>query len=141
MIILHDNDGSFGPLEDVDGFLARIRTGEKETWQGETGQVGLEHRGPAGSAWLFLSRVAEDRFLIFSQRPSGEKIYAVDPQSQAGNAREHLLSGRLVRIADADLISAAKAVDAARYFVNEEGLLTPIVHWRKNGEPYWPDFG
>jgi hypothetical protein len=141
LIILHDSDGNSGPLTDADGFLARIRTGEKDAWQGETGQVGLEHRGRAGSAWLFLSRVAEDRILVFSQRPSGEKIYAVDAQGQAGKEREHLLAGRVVRIADADLISAAEAVDAARYFVNEDGLLTPIVHWRRNGEPYWPDFG
>lgn len=140
MIILHDSDGNFGPLEDTDAFLVRVRHGGHEAWQGETGQVGVEHRGPVGSAWLFLSRVDDGRFLVYSQAPSGEKIYAGNPLGQPGAMTGHVLAGQRVTLADADLVSAEEAADAARYFINEDGLLSPLVHWRKNGQPHWPEF-
>lgn len=140
MIVLHDSDGNFGELADSDAFLARIKAGDMNAWQGETGQVGLEHRGPHGSAWLFLSLIANGRYLLYSQRPTGEKIYAVDPGGEPATMHEHILAGRKVEIADVDLVSAAEAIDAARYFIHEDGLLTPLVHWRKDGQTYWPEF-
>lgn len=141
MIVLHDCDGNYARLDDPGAFLARVDSARKDAWQGETGQVGLELKGPDGSAWLFLSLVAGGRYLVYSQRPSGEKIHAVSPSGRPQTSHAFLLAGRQVQIADADLVSTAEAVEAARYFILQDGLLTPTVHWRKNGAPHWPDFG
>ncbi len=140
MIVLHDLDGNFSPLTDAEAFLDRVRAADRAAWLGETGQVGLEHRGPGGTSWLFLSLVAERRYLVYSQRPSGEKIYAVDPAGDPATLHACIIRGRNLQFADDDLISATEAVDAARYFITQVGLLTPLVHWRRNGKPYWPEF-
>lgn len=142
MIVLHDCDGNYARLDDPAAFLSRVDAARRDAWRGETGQVGLEFRGAEeGSAWLFLSLVADGRYLVYSQRPSGEKIHAVDPSGRPQTTHEFLLAGRQVQIDDADLVSTAEAVEAARYFILQDGLLTPVVHWRRNGAPYWPDFG
>lgn len=140
MIVLHELDGNFAELPDPEAFLARVAAANRAEWPGETGQIGLEHRGPSGTSWLFLSLVAEGRYLVYSQRPSGEKIYAVDPDGDPATLRAYILAGRDVQFADDDLIPCAEAVDAARYFIAQDGLLTPVVHWRRNGKPYWPEF-
>ena len=141
MIVLYDCDGSHAELDDAQTFISRIREAKKQAWQGETGQVGLEHIGPSGSAWLFLSLIDDGRYLVYSQRPSGEKVYAVDPEANSALMRSHLLAGRRVEIADSDLVSTEEAIDAARYFLSQGGLLSPVVHWRLDGAPHWPNFG
>lgn len=140
MIVLHELDGNFAELTDREAFLARVEAADKLAWAGETGQLGLEHRGPGGTSWLFLSLVADGRYLVYSQRPSGERIYAVDPAGDPATLHDYILAGRNARFADDDLIPASEAVDAARYFIAHDGLLTPVVHWRRNGEPHWPEF-
>jgi hypothetical protein len=140
MIIFHDCDGSSGPLADVEAFIARIAEASPEQWQGETGQIGLEHRGPKGDDWLYLSLVGLGRYLVFAQRRSGERIYAHDPQGAADLEHRFLLRGREMTVADNDLISGEEAADAALYFITQGGLLTPVVNWNKDGLPYWPDF-
>lgn len=140
MIILHDCDGNFGPLADPDGFVVRVENASKSEWQGETGQVGLEHRGPAGEDWIFFSLVGDGRYLVFSQRRSGEKIFAVDPESSDQLEHTFLLAGKEMTIADADLISSEQAASSASYFITQSGHLTPVIHWRKDGQPYWPEF-
>lgn len=140
MIVLHELDGNFAELADAEEFLARIAAADRTAWPGETGQLGLEHRGSGGTAWLFLSLVADGRYLVYSQRPSGEKIYAVDPAGDPATLHPCILAGRPVQFADDDLIATAEAVDAVRYFIAQDGMLTPLVHWRKDGKPYWPEF-
>lgn len=140
MIFLHDCDGDSGPLDDAEAFIARIIEALPERWQGETGQVGLEHRGDKGDDWLFFSLVGPARYLVFAQRRTGERIYSHDPERTTDQEHRFLLRGRETTVAGKDLISSQEAADAALYFITQDGLLTPVVNWTKDGEPYWPDF-
>lgn len=140
MIILHDCDGNSGPLVDVEAFVARIIEAVPDQWQGETGQVGLEHRGEQGDDWLFFSLAGPSRYLIFAQRRTGERVYTRDPQPSASNEHKFLLRGRETSVAGKDLVSSQEAADAALYFITQGGLLNPVINWTKDGEPYWPDF-
>src|SRR5690606_18164626 len=67
VIVLHELDGNFAELTDREAFLARVEAADRLAWAGETGQLGLEHRGPGGTSWLFLSLVADGRYLVYSQ--------------------------------------------------------------------------
>lgn len=140
MIVLHDCDGNSLPLSDIAAFLQRITDADTNAWQGETGQVGVEYRLQSGSAWLFLSLVADGRYRLHAQRPNGVQIRAVNPDGDPALRHPHLLAGRWVEHSDEELLSAAETVDAVRYFLLQDGLLSPTTHWRKDGEPYWPDF-
>lgn len=140
MILVHDCNGNFEPLGDPAAFIARIAAGEADDWRGETGQVALEHRGSDGSAWLFLSLVTEGRYSLFSQCLSGERIHAVDPDGDPDAAYEVVVGGRRTTIAGTASVPAATAIAAAEYFIFQDGLLTPEVHWRLNDAPYWPEF-
>ena len=140
MIILHDCDGTSEPLVDQDGFIARIVTASPQHWQGETGQVGLEHRGENGADWLFFSLVGPARYLVFAQRRTGDRIYSQDPQGSTCEQRTFLLRGRETAVADRDLVSSQEAADAALYFITQGGFLSPVVNWTRDGAPYWPDF-
>ena len=138
MIQIYTVDGNTRPLDDAEGLIAAIEQARPEDWAGETGQMGIER--PDQQSWLFLSLACNGSYYVYSQRSDGRKIYAHDPGNAATEPLSLLIAGRDIELEPRYGMAADDAAQIARYFIEQDGLLLPTIHWEHDGKSYQPQF-